>query len=79
MLLNTTCILCIVVRAIAIPGMLQVSEETFKIDKRVSRFVIPFSTTINANGSACFIASGAIFLASASGMSLSGSSYAIIW
>ena len=48
-------------RAVAIPDMI-VSANKYGVDKRVSQFVIPFSVTLSANGSALFIVCSAIFL-----------------
>ncbi|CAC5415175.1 SLC1A2 [Mytilus coruscus] len=64
--------------AVAIPEMLNACEEKNKIDKRVSRFVIPFCVTLNADGSALFISAAAVFLATITGMSLSAADYIII-
>lgn len=65
--------------AVAIPEMLNACEEKNKIDKRVSRFVIPFCVTLNADGSALFISAAAVFLATITGMSLSAADYIVIW
>lgn len=64
--------------AVAIPEMLNACEEKNKIDKRVSRFVIPFCVTLNADGSALFISAAAVFLATITGMSLSAADYIVI-
>uniref|UniRef100_K1Q5Y5 Amino acid transporter n=1 Tax=Magallana gigas TaxID=29159 RepID=K1Q5Y5_MAGGI len=52
--------------AVAIPEMFEACDKN-KIDKRVSRFVIPFCATLNADGSALFITASAMFIASISG------------
>ncbi|XP_064635486.1 excitatory amino acid transporter-like [Lineus longissimus] len=55
--------------AVAIPEMYKCCDRK-KIDSRVSRFVIPFSVTLNADGSAIFIASAAIFIAQLNSIAL---------
>ena len=57
-------------RAVAIPEMLQACENKNRIDKRISRFVIPFCVTLNADGSALFITAAAMFIANITGQSL---------
>ncbi|KAK3580084.1 hypothetical protein CHS0354_001218 [Potamilus streckersoni] len=57
--------------AVAIPEMNYVCEEKQKIDKRVVRFVIPFSVTLSCNGGAVYIASSCIFIANLTGSSTS--------
>uniref|UniRef100_A0A8W8IG80 Amino acid transporter n=1 Tax=Magallana gigas TaxID=29159 RepID=A0A8W8IG80_MAGGI len=52
--------------AVAIPEMFEACDKN-NIDKRVSRFVIPFCATLNADGSALFITASAMFIASISG------------
>ena len=47
--------------------MLQACEERLRADRRVVRFVIPFSVTLSANGSATFIACSCLFIANFSG------------
>ncbi|KAL4219748.1 hypothetical protein ACF0H5_020162 [Mactra antiquata] len=53
--------------AVAIPEMLNACEHTLKLDKRIARFVIPFSVTLSANGSAVFIACSCLFISNISG------------
>ncbi|XP_074651037.1 excitatory amino acid transporter-like [Tubulanus polymorphus] len=55
--------------AVAIPDMYR-SCDSKKIDKRVSRFVIPFCVTLNADGSAIFISAAAMFIAQMSSINL---------
>lgn len=54
--------------AVAIPEMFRACEASLRIDKRIVRFVIPFSVTLSANGSAVFIACSSLFIASISGV-----------
>lgn len=54
-------------RAVAIPEMLHACEVPLRIDKRVARFVIPFSVTLCANGSAVFIACSCLFISTFTG------------
>ncbi|XP_033761093.1 excitatory amino acid transporter-like [Pecten maximus] len=56
--------------AVAIPEILSACESHQKVDRRVSRFVVPLSVTISANGSALFITSAAIFSGNITGISL---------
>ena len=65
-------------RAVAIPEMLYACEERNKIDKRVARFVIPFCVTLNADGSALYITSAAIFIAQFTGVEVGASDIIII-
>ncbi|XP_061178438.1 excitatory amino acid transporter-like [Saccostrea echinata] len=64
--------------AVAIPEMLNACENKNNIDKRVSRFVIPFCVTLNADGSALFITAAAMFIANITGQSLSFGDVVII-
>lgn len=57
--------------AVAIPEMLAACEEDQKVDRRVSRFVIPFCVTLNADGSALYITAAAIFVGNLAGVNLS--------
>lgn len=65
-------------RAVAIPEMFNACENKNHIDKRVSRFVIPFCVTLNADGSALFITTAAMFIANISGHPLTFGEVAII-
>ncbi|KAK7090117.1 excitatory amino acid transporter-like isoform X2 [Littorina saxatilis] len=64
--------------AVAIPEMLDACERRNKIDSRVCRFVIPLCTTINADGSAIYITSAAIFIAHFTGRDVMASDIIII-
>lgn len=48
--------------AIAIPDTLFFMEKRNKIDKRISRFVVPFSSALNKSGSALYIAASCVFI-----------------
>jgi len=65
--------------AVAIPEMLIACEEKNKIDKRIARFVVPFSVTISCNGSALYIAAATTFLANLSGIPLTFGDILLIW
>ncbi|XP_060595283.1 excitatory amino acid transporter-like isoform X1 [Ruditapes philippinarum] len=54
--------------AVAIPEMLTSCEVKLELDKRITRFTIPFSVTLSANGSAVFIACSCLFLSNISGI-----------
>lgn len=57
-------------RAVAIPEMIAGCEKQ-KVDPRIARVVIPFCVTINADGSALYITSAAIFIAQSLGTPVS--------
>ncbi|XP_025079693.1 LOW QUALITY PROTEIN: excitatory amino acid transporter-like [Pomacea canaliculata] len=63
--------------AVAIPEMLESCEKN-KVDSRVARFVIPFCVTLNADGSALYITSAAIFIAQLTGVGVGVSDVIII-
>lgn len=65
--------------AVAIPEMLMSCEVKNNIDKRVSRFVIPFCVTLNADGSALYITSAAIFIGNVSGVSINAGDIFVIF
>ncbi|XP_041379251.1 excitatory amino acid transporter 1-like [Gigantopelta aegis] len=65
--------------AVAIPEMLNSCEEKNKIDKRLARFVVPFCVTLNADGSALYITSAAIFIGQTVFGSVSISDAVVIW
>lgn len=53
-----------------LPVTFRCLEENNKVDKRVTRFVLPIGATINMDGTALYEAVAAIFIAQASGMEL---------
>lgn len=65
--------------AVAIPEMMSACEDRNKIDKRISRFVIPFSVTISCNGSALYIAGATVFIANLTGTLLTFADALLIW
>ncbi|XP_053386621.1 excitatory amino acid transporter 3-like [Mercenaria mercenaria] len=65
--------------AVAIPEMLAACEDKNRIDKRVSRFVIPFSVTINRSGSALYISGATVFVANVTGTELHIGDILLIW
>ena len=54
-------------------------EENNKIDKRVTRFVLPVGATVNMDGTALYEAVAAIFIAQMNGMILSPGQVATVW
>ncbi|KAL4225725.1 hypothetical protein ACF0H5_016414 [Mactra antiquata] len=48
--------------AIAIPDTLFFMEKKNKIDKRITRFVVPFASALNKSGSALYIAASCVFI-----------------
>ncbi|KAL4220033.1 Excitatory amino acid transporter 2 [Mactra antiquata] len=65
--------------AVAIPEMMSACEDKNRIDKRISRFVIPFSVTISCNGSALYIAGATVFVANLAGVPLTLGDILMIW
>ncbi|XP_052782346.1 excitatory amino acid transporter-like [Mya arenaria] len=65
--------------AVAIPEMIAACEGKNNIDKRVARFVIPFSVTISCNGSAMYIAGATCFVANLTGTPLNIADGLLIW
>ena len=53
-----------------LPVTFRCLEENNKIDKRITRFVLPIGATINMDGTALYEAVAAIFIAQASNYSL---------
>lgn len=64
--------------AVALPEMIHCCEVKNNIDPRVTRFAVPFSVTLSANGSAVFIVSAAIFIAQYIDVPLSASDVVVI-
>lgn len=56
-------------RAAALPTTFHALEQRLKLDKRITRFVLPIGV-MNMDGTALFISSSAIFIAQMSGMRL---------
>ncbi|CAL1527171.1 unnamed protein product [Lymnaea stagnalis] len=57
--------------AIPLPELMTISAEEYQIDPRVSGFVLPFSITLNRDGSCLFVSATCLFLAQYSGIPLS--------
>uniref|UniRef100_A0A0M3I9M6 Amino acid transporter n=1 Tax=Ascaris lumbricoides TaxID=6252 RepID=A0A0M3I9M6_ASCLU len=55
----------------ALPISMQCLEEKLKVDRRVTRFVLPLGTTINMDGNALYEAVAVIFIAQLNNVSLS--------
>lgn len=54
----------------SLPVTMQVMDENFKVDKSVTRFILPLGATVNMDGSALYEAVAAIFIAQLYGVSL---------
>ncbi len=52
--------------------------DNLKMDKRISKFAIPFYTALQADGSAIFIVMACIFLVDSSGINLLVGDYFVI-
>lgn len=61
-----------------LPVTIHTMEENFKVDKRVSRFVLPLGATVNMDGTALYEAVAAVFIAQLYGVTLGLSSQIII-
>lgn len=61
-----------------LPIAMKTMEDSFSIDKRVSRFVLPLGATINMNGTALYEAVAAVFIAQLYGVTVGLSSQVII-
>lgn len=64
--------------AATLPVTVQCLEHNLKLDKRITRFIVPVGTTINMDGTALYEAVSAIFIAQAAGRSLSAGDYVAI-
>ncbi|KAH3803562.1 excitatory amino acid transporter 2-like isoform X2 [Dreissena polymorpha] len=53
--------------AVVLPEMLHACEVKLGADRRIARFVIPFSIALSANGSAVFIACSCLFISNFTG------------
>ncbi|XP_066497955.1 solute carrier family 1 member 9 isoform X2 [Hoplias malabaricus] len=61
-----------------LPVTFRCLEENLKIDKRVTRFVLPIGATINMDGTALYEAVAAIFIAQMNGIDLDGGQIATV-
>ena len=55
----------------ALPTTIKCTEEKNKINKLISRFVLPVGATVNMNGTALYEAVAVIFIAQLNGRTLS--------
>lgn len=61
-----------------LPVTFRCLEENLKIDKRVTRFVLPIGATINMDGTALYEAVAAIFIAQMNDIDLDGGQIATV-
>jgi len=54
-------------------------EETLKVDKRVTRFILPIGATINMDGAAMYQVIAPVFIAQLNNRALGLVEYLIIW
>jgi len=64
--------------AVCIHKSLEICEEKLRMDKRITRFAIPFYTALQADGSAIFIVMSTCFLANNGGFSMSLTDYLVV-
>ncbi|KAK0040313.1 excitatory amino acid transporter-like isoform X1 [Biomphalaria pfeifferi] len=57
--------------ALPLPVLHKISTDIYKVDPRVAGFVLPFSVTLNRNGSCLFVSASCLFIAQYSGLALS--------
>lgn len=62
----------------ALPVTIEMAEKNLKIDKKISRFILPLCTSINMNGCAAFIFTTVIYLMQNNGMDI-GIGTMILW
>nr|KAG5701947.1 hypothetical protein BaRGS_034529 [Batillaria attramentaria] len=65
--------------AIAIPETLHSLEHVSHIDKRITRFVVPFAASINRDGSCTFVAVSCVFIAQLANFPLDAAQIVLIW
>merc|ERR1719166_753319 len=63
--------------ATALPVALQCLEKA-RVDKRISKFVMPIGATVNMDGTALFVTVASIFIAQMNNISLNGADYVTI-
>ncbi|MBO4312844.1 MAG: dicarboxylate/amino acid:cation symporter [Desulfovibrio sp.] len=61
-----------------LPVTLASAEDNLKLDRRITRFVLPICTTINMNGCAAFILVTSLFLMQNAGIALTGGTM-LVW
>merc|ERR1719373_1486169 len=63
--------------ATALPISLQCLEKA-RVDKRISKFVMPIGATVNMDGTAMFVTVASIFIAQMNNISLNGADYVTV-
>jgi Na+/H+-dicarboxylate symporter len=63
--------LCVFYSSATLPVTFRCLEENLKIDRRVTRFILPIGATINMDGTALYEAVAPIFIAQMNGIHLS--------
>jgi Na+/H+-dicarboxylate symporter len=62
--------LCVFYSSATLPVTFRCLEENLKIDRRVTRFILPIGATINMDGTALYEAVAPIFIAQMNGIHL---------
>ena len=63
--------MCVFYSSATLPVTFRCLEENLKIDRRVTRFILPIGATINMDGTALYEAVAPIFIAQMNGIHLS--------
>jgi Na+/H+-dicarboxylate symporter len=66
-------------RAIAMPETLHSLEVTNKLDKRITRFVVPLSCTIGRSGTCLYINVSCLFVIQLVGLELTATRITLVW
>ena len=79
MLLSECCLTCSSCSSATLPITMTCLEENAKVDRRVSRFVLPVGATINMDGTALYEAVASIFIAQINSIDLSVGQVITVW
>lgn len=63
----------------ALPTVFKVLEEKIKVDKRITRFVLPLGSNTNMDGTAMYMSVATVFIAQMNGIELSFGELITVW
>lgn len=63
----------------ALPLTLKILEGKQKVDKRITRFVVPLGSNTNMDGTALYISVATVFIAQMNGIRLAFGELVIVW